>query len=285
MPSNLVAEGQSDDDLVRLARALRLYCCGAGRLVALYLAARHRHQRHLAPGEFPCGSITLRALVLPQSGTLRVEVLNARLLKPVEVLLARSGQEGTSDLRLISQQQQQPHMDSMTTCCSSSSSSAYSSAQSGFSTNSSSVSTTLNGSQRRVPPKPKPRQKLLLKQQQQQQAQQSQISRILQADQKATSLALSSPSATLMQEVGLSPPPSASASTSGGAAAGLDSLRLKLDGMRLRAQGAHLAVHRNLKQEGQCDPYVVVRIVPEEAGALGGAKAKTRTQRRTLFPL
>ncbi len=80
-----------------------------------------------------------------------------------------------------------------------------------------------------------------------------------------------------------------------GGQVGLDALRLKLDSVRLGVQGAHLAVHRNLKQEGQCDPYVTVRVVPGnllgkeqglgEGGTIAVSKAKTKTQRRTLFPL
>ncbi len=217
VPSNSVdgggtSTGAGVDSLARLARALRLYSCGASTLVSLYYAARYRQQRQLAPGDFPCGSVSARILL--QGRRLRVEVLNARHLKPLEVLLARSDPAVAAaphDLRVLNQQQQQQQqhaLDSMTTC-SSSSSSAYSSAHS-YSTTSSSGGATSVLPAGRLPPRPKPRQKLLIKQQQQHQQQQqqselsrggpNQISRILQSDQGSRHLALPSPSTTLLQQ-------------------------------------------------------------------------------------
>jgi len=73
-------------------------------------------------------------------------------------------------------------------------------------------------------------------------------------------------------------------------------LRERLEDVRLSVEGAaRLAVHRGLRARGHCDPYVSVRVVPTNAitsaSASGSdreqqtAKAKTRVQRRTLFPL
>ena len=145
---------------------------------------------------------------------------------------------------------------------------------------------------------------MLAKQQQQQQEEeqqqqgqpQSQIGQILMRDQRRGGhLGVPSPSATLLQQMALEQ--SGSGSVRGGVG-GFDTLRLKLDSVRLSVQGAHVAAHRTLKSDGQCDPYVTVRVVPTQAmgqGRRGAAspdaggspalKAKTKTQKRTLFPL
>ena len=109
-------------------------------------------------------------------------------------------------------------------------------------------------------------------------------------------LVVPSPSATLLQQMALEQ--HGGGSVRGGGGGGFDTLRLKLDSVRLSVQGAHVAAHRTLKSDGQCDPYVTVRVVPTQAmgqGRRGAAspdaggsqalKAKTKTQKRTLFPL
>ncbi len=75
-----VVDAGEVDDLARIARVLRLYSCSSGALLSHYYSARHRQQRTLPPGVFPFGSVTARVLL--QGAHLRVEVLNARHLKP-----------------------------------------------------------------------------------------------------------------------------------------------------------------------------------------------------------
>ncbi len=53
--------------------------------MAHYYDARHRQQRQLAPGVFPSGSVNCRVLL--QGQHLRVEVLNARHLKPGDLII------------------------------------------------------------------------------------------------------------------------------------------------------------------------------------------------------
>ena len=66
-------------------RVVRLYACNARTLTHLYYLARHAEQSAAAVAtSLPFGSVTVRALL--QRSHLRVEVLNARHLRPVDVL-------------------------------------------------------------------------------------------------------------------------------------------------------------------------------------------------------
>ncbi len=75
-----------NSDLSKLARVLRLYSCGASELISAYYHARLAQQRQLGSGVFPCGSVSVRVSLSEGGGdmgqVLRVEVLNARHLKP-----------------------------------------------------------------------------------------------------------------------------------------------------------------------------------------------------------
>jgi hypothetical protein len=73
-----------DERLLGLARLVRLYACNARTLTHLYYLARHAEQTAVPLAVFPCGSVTVRVLL--QQMHLRVEVLNARHLRPVDVV-------------------------------------------------------------------------------------------------------------------------------------------------------------------------------------------------------
>ncbi len=68
----------SDETLLKMEAQLQLYASDSHVLIARYLWERHREQR--AMQEFPLGSVNIRVQLLREH--LRVEVLNARHLKP-----------------------------------------------------------------------------------------------------------------------------------------------------------------------------------------------------------
>ena len=73
---------------------VRLYACNARTLTQLYYLARHAEQSAAAvAAALPFGSVTVRALL--QRAHLRVEVLNARHLRPVDVLSRWAGGGGS----------------------------------------------------------------------------------------------------------------------------------------------------------------------------------------------
>ena len=65
-----------------------------------------------------------------------------------------------------------------------------------------------------------------------------------------------------------------------------DFLKTKMDAVRLSVQNAHVAMHRNMAGNRQCNPYVTIDVVPEfEDDDIVKKKGRTRTRQRTLFPL
>lgn len=72
-----------DETLTRMRLLLQLYASDSAELISRYYWDRIKEQRALQAGEYKLGSITVRAQLLRDH--LRVEVLNARHLKPPEV--------------------------------------------------------------------------------------------------------------------------------------------------------------------------------------------------------
>lgn len=68
----------NDETLLKMEDQLKLYASDSHVLIARYLWERHREQK--AMQEFPLGSVNIRVQLLREH--LRVEVLNARHLKP-----------------------------------------------------------------------------------------------------------------------------------------------------------------------------------------------------------
>ena len=69
-----------DETLLKMKSLLQLYASDSADLIAKYLRERYREQLLVKPGEFALGSITIRCQILSEH--LRIEVLNARHLKP-----------------------------------------------------------------------------------------------------------------------------------------------------------------------------------------------------------
>ena len=67
-----------DETLLKMEAQLQLYASDSQILIARYVWERHREQRLML--EFPLGSVNIRVQLLREH--LRVEVLNARHLKP-----------------------------------------------------------------------------------------------------------------------------------------------------------------------------------------------------------
>ena len=83
--SSPVVPLSSISSLCMFYRVVRLYACNARTLTHLYYLARHAEQSAVSVAtSLPFGSVTVRALL--QRSHLRVEVLNARHLRPVDVL-------------------------------------------------------------------------------------------------------------------------------------------------------------------------------------------------------
>merc|ERR1711902_100723 len=72
-----------DETLTRMRLLLQLYASDTSELVSRYYWNRVKEQRALQVGDYKLGSITVRAQLLRDH--LRVEILNARHLKPPEV--------------------------------------------------------------------------------------------------------------------------------------------------------------------------------------------------------
>jgi len=72
-----------DETLTRMKLLLQLYASDSADLIGRYYWSRIKEQRSLQAGEYKLGSITVRAQLLKDH--LRVEVLNARHLKPPEI--------------------------------------------------------------------------------------------------------------------------------------------------------------------------------------------------------
>eukprot|EP00092_Neocalanus_flemingeri_P041502 GFUD01045197.1.p1 GENE.GFUD01045197.1~~GFUD01045197.1.p1 ORF type:complete len:1194 (+),score=262.01 GFUD01045197.1:849-4430(+) len=72
-----------DETLTRMKLLLQLYASDSADLIGRYYWNRIKEQRALQAGEYKLGSITVRAQLLKDH--LRVEVLNARHLKPPEI--------------------------------------------------------------------------------------------------------------------------------------------------------------------------------------------------------
>lgn len=76
-----------DETLLKMKSLLTLYASDSADLIARYLGERFKEQCAVKPGEFNLGSITLRCQLLKEH--IRVEVLNARHLKPPDPLAIR----------------------------------------------------------------------------------------------------------------------------------------------------------------------------------------------------
>jgi len=72
-----------DETLTRMKLLLQLYASDSAELIGRYYWNRIKEQRSLQAGDYKLGSITIRAQLLRDH--LRVEILNARHLKPPEV--------------------------------------------------------------------------------------------------------------------------------------------------------------------------------------------------------
>lgn len=75
-----------DETLLKMKSLLQLYASDTPDLIARYYWDRLRDQKSLGPDEYKLGSISIRAQLLKEH--LRVEVLNARSLKPHESVRA-----------------------------------------------------------------------------------------------------------------------------------------------------------------------------------------------------
>ena len=83
---------QNDAILDSIQHPLTLYSCNVSDLVATYYNRRYMDQRLLsATSTYPIGSITLRALI--DRSHLRIEVLNARHLKPSHIQRRQYGED------------------------------------------------------------------------------------------------------------------------------------------------------------------------------------------------
>jgi len=76
-----------DETLLKMKRQLQLYASDSPVLISRYLSERYKKQREVKAGEFVDGSITLRCQILREH--LRIEVLNARHLKPPDPIAIR----------------------------------------------------------------------------------------------------------------------------------------------------------------------------------------------------
>lgn len=79
-----------DETLLKMKSLLTLYASDSTELIAKYLGERYKEQCAVKPGEFNLGSITVRCQVLREH--IRVEVLNARHLKPPDPLAIRTNE-------------------------------------------------------------------------------------------------------------------------------------------------------------------------------------------------
>lgn len=123
----------NDPSLIKMAKLLRMYASDGKTLVRTYYQERYIEQTELPPNSYPCGSISIKA-ALWQGTHLRVEVLNARHLKPVEVIAREcsggssnsSGLQSKDDLYANRRKNQHLHMGhgSISSGCSTSSSSS-----------------------------------------------------------------------------------------------------------------------------------------------------------------
>ena len=77
-----------DETLLKMKRQLQLYASDSSELISKYLSERYRKQKEVQPGEFVDGSITVRCQILREH--LRIEILNARHLKPPDPIASKS---------------------------------------------------------------------------------------------------------------------------------------------------------------------------------------------------
>ena len=83
---------QNDATLDSIQQSLTLYSCNVSDLIESYYNRRYMDQRLLsATSTYPIGSITLRALI--DRSHLRIEVLNARHLKPSHIQRRQYGED------------------------------------------------------------------------------------------------------------------------------------------------------------------------------------------------
>jgi hypothetical protein len=238
----------------RILRTLKLYaCCDVDALVLHYFSTRYIQQQQAS--SYPHGSVTVRAML--QSAHLRVEVLNARHLKPAE-LLSRENKDGCSksarsNLDLFRE------LDSLTSTPSTISSA-------------SSFSTYPRRVRRPLPP---PRGG-------------TETAVACLQDLYPLPLPPVAPQET-KSESRMSllwrcyPTPNSQPLSS---EPKFDFLQSKLDSVRLTVQETHVVMNRNFGATGHCNPYVTVRLVPAaKFASLGVKKVRTKIQPRTLFPL
>ena len=76
-----------DETLLKMKSLLQLYASDSSDLISRYLFERHREQNSIQPGDYELGSITIRCQLLKEH--LRIEVLNARHLKPPDPISGR----------------------------------------------------------------------------------------------------------------------------------------------------------------------------------------------------
>ncbi len=268
-----------DEQLLRIARLVRLYACNARTLTHLYYLARHAEQTAVPLDRLPHGSVTMRALL--QQRHLRVELLNARHLRPVDVITrttvgAAAAASSTVNRRRTSHPKYNDSVTSSTTAGSS-----------GVSTASSSYDESLSSGSPygTYPRRVRGRSKSV--------SVDSGSSN--QGDQSSSSCAGDSgvvgADLTLRRRLTLQREGSEGdlASAAAASAAKMSFLKDKLDNVRLSVQSAHVNVHRTLAPLGRCNPYVTIRVVQASAvnsqSDVARVKARTKTQLRTLFPL
>merc|ERR1712029_1261164 len=76
-----------DETVLKMKRQLELYASDSVELISKYLSERYKKQKEVSPGEFVDGSITVRCQILREH--LRIEILNARHLKPPDPIAIR----------------------------------------------------------------------------------------------------------------------------------------------------------------------------------------------------
>ena len=80
-----------DETLLKMKSLLQLYASDSTELISRYLWERHNEQVSIKPGDYQLGSITIRCQLLREH--LRIEILNARHLKPPDPNSVRLGQQ------------------------------------------------------------------------------------------------------------------------------------------------------------------------------------------------
>eukprot|EP00095_Tigriopus_kingsejongensis_P000958 maker-scaffold83_size396513-snap-gene-0.15 protein:Tk00958 transcript:maker-scaffold83_size396513-snap-gene-0.15-mRNA-1 annotation:"conserved hypothetical protein" len=309
----------NDPSLIKTAKLLRMYASDVKTLVNFYYRSRYLEQSELPTNSYPCGSITIKAVLL-QGSHLRIEVLNARHLKPVEVIAQEiSGElqpmQTKDDMDALGRNQHRSHMGHGSissgggSISSSSSINMYSTfprrhSMSHFTSPKRNAEECSKwpwseevepfSDEEPIHPRDEQLELLRLPTPRTNGPQHARILTLRRIRDHGpgdhSALGYYTPVKRLPSNAVVFQCPSPTATlarsvSSSGDDVRFDYLKTKLDSVRLSVQGAHVMMHKNFGSSRQCNPYVTIKLVPTRAQQSERLKARTKVQERTLFPL